>query len=130
MNILWDTGAISLFFANHDQAVKYMDQIRNSQSVGFVPRAILAEFYYKTAEKLGKDIAQLRVVSIRSSLIKEEVLTEDDIFTIGSIKLQNKNLSFVDCIIAATAMKKKGTILTTESGFKDIKGLKSIKFEY
>lgn len=130
MDIVWDTGAITLFFADHAQAKDYMKKISQNQITGYVPRLILTEFYYKTTEKLGKEIAQIRIVALRNSKLIEEVMEEDDIFSIGSIKLSNNNLSLADCTLGSVAMKRKATILTTESGFDKMKAIHSIKLDY
>ncbi|MHA1990821.1 MAG: PIN domain-containing protein [Candidatus Hodarchaeales archaeon] len=130
MNIIWDTGALSLFFADHDQVKTYMKKIEQNQIIGYVSRLILAEYYYKASQKIGKEIAQIRIVALRNTKIREEIIEEEDIYTIGTIKLNNKHLSLADCILVCIAMKRKATILSTETGFEKIKEVKTIKLEY
>lgn len=130
LDIIWDTGALSLFFADHDQTRIYMRKIQQNQIEGYVPRVILAEYYYKASQKIGKETAQIRIVALRNTKIKEEIIEEQDIFNIGTIKLNNKHLSLADCILVCTAMKRRATILSTETGFEKIKEVKTIKLEY
>jgi predicted nucleic acid-binding protein len=130
MNIIWDTGALSLFFADHSEAKRYMQQITIKKSVGYIPRLILAEFFYKTCQKLGKEVAQIRLVALRQVPIIEEVISEEEVLGIGMLKIKHSNLSLVDCVLVQLAKKHHATILTTENPITTIKGIKARKFSY
>ncbi len=130
MNIIWDTGALSLFFADHTEAKGYMQQITVHKSIGYIPRLILAEFFYKTCQKLGKKVAQIRLVALRQVPIIEEPISEEEVLGIGMLKVKHSNLSLADCVLVQLAKKHHATILTTEKPITTVKGIKAKKFSY
>ena len=130
MKYVWDTGALSLFFADHSDAKSLMRKITGGQARGHVPRIILAEFFYKTCQKLGKQVAEIRITALRHSDIIEEPLEENDIVHTGMLKIKYPELSLADCVVANLGIKHKATVVTTEKEMTGIEGLKVIKLDY
>ena len=56
-----------------------IDEIAAERVEGYTCEVNLAEFYYKTCEKFGREVAELRQTSIRHSKIS--ILTMDERFT-------------------------------------------------
>lgn len=130
MSIIWDTGALSLYFADNPEVKTYMKKIVSGEMQGLVPRLILAEFFYKTWQKLGKEVAQIRLVALRQAPIFEEPIAESDVFEIGMLKVKHSRLSLADCVLIQLAKKINATILTTEKEITTIKGVKALKINY
>lgn len=127
---IWDTGALSLFFADHKEAKQLMEQIVKDQVLGYIPRIIYAEFFYKTWQKLGERIAQFRVVNLRKSKIIELELNQNDVFSVGTFKVNYPYFSLADCILLALAKRDMATIITTEEPITKLQKIKSIKLDY
>lgn len=127
MNLIWDTGALSLYFADHHETREYMRKIVSQKNKGYIPRLIMAEFFYKTCQKLGKEVAQIRLVALRQVPIIEESISESDVLGIGMLKVKHSNLSLADCVLIQLAKKYNATILTTEREITTIKGVKAKK---
>ena len=72
MGVVWDTGAFTLFFADHIVAKTYMREMISGRVKGYVLRIIMAEFFYKVCQKFGKDVALVRLALIRRTGICEE----------------------------------------------------------
>ena len=130
MNIIWDTGALSLYFADHKETKRYMRQITVQKSFGYIPRLILAEFFYKTCQKLGKEVAQIRLVALRQVPIIEEAISEEEVLGIGMLKVKHSNLSLADCVLVQLATRHHATILTTEKPITTIKGIKAKRLSF
>lgn len=127
---LWDTGALSLFFANHQEAVSLMKGVRSGESWGGIPTIVLVEFYYKTWQKFGERAAQMRVINLKEYGLEEIQFDGSDIYKIGGIKVRDNKLSIVDSVILALAKKSKATILTTDTPISNVSGYKVKKLEY
>jgi len=82
----------------------------------------LAEFYYKTAEKLGMTVAELRYVQVRRSKIRCVPPNEQTTRRAAVWKVQRRDLSLADCFALATREDKAETLLTTDSPLKDAGG--------
>ncbi|NWG09109.1 MAG: PIN domain-containing protein, partial [Nitrososphaerales archaeon] len=82
----------------------------------------MAEFYYKTCEKLGREVAEVRHMSIRHS--KMSILATDERLTriAGGLKcIHRGKLSLADAYILAVAKMLGGTLVTTDPRLLEIK---------
>lgn len=127
---IWDTGALTLFFANHAQAGKIMSAIKNNEAKGYIPRIILSEYYYKTWQKFGKQAAYIRTNNLRNSKNIECTIEKDDIYNIGEYKVKSSILSLADCVLLNTAKNNNCIIITTETEITKNYYLKSIKLRF
>lgn len=121
---IFDTGAFALFFGGDKRVKSYFDEVFRNKKRGVVCELILGEFWYKTCEKLGAKKAEDFLTRICTSNIV--IVEESEIYNRAAFfkcKYRDK-FSFVDCHVLALAELTKGTIITTDSNFKDLKEFK------
>ena len=119
---VFDAGVISLFYAGAKSVKPYFDRVHSGRARGFVNEVNLAEFYYKTVEKIGMTTAELRYVQVRRSKIK--CVPPNEQITRGAAvwKVRRRELSLADCFALATREDKAEVLLTTDSPLKDAGG--------
>lgn len=116
-----DAGVLALYFAGDRRAKKYIDRILRGIDEGYVCEVNLAEFYYKTGEILGEDIAEIRYLSIRNSRIKQIPAQGELTRQAAKYKIRyRRKISLADAYLLALAKKVKGTVLTTDERLKEI----------
>ncbi|MEM2935564.1 MAG: hypothetical protein QW231_00105 [Candidatus Bathyarchaeia archaeon] len=64
-----DAGALMIHFAGDARVKPFIDEIFSGEAVGSICEVNLAEYYYKTCQKLGKAVADIRYRQIRGSKI-------------------------------------------------------------
>jgi predicted nucleic acid-binding protein len=119
---VFDAGVVSLFYAGAKSVKPYFDRAHSGRARGFVSEVNLAEFYYKTAEKLGVTTAELRYVQVRRSKIRCVPPNEQITRRAAVWKVRRRELSLADCFALATREDKAGVLLTTDSPLKDAGG--------
>ena len=119
---VFDAGVISLFYAGEKSVKPYFDRVHSERARGFVSEVNLAEFYYKTAEKVGITTAELRYVQVRRSKIRCVAPNEQTTRGAAVWKVRRRDLSLADCFALATREDKAETLLTTDSLLKDAGG--------
>lgn len=125
-----DAGVLALYFAGDERVKKYVDRILRGDAEGYVCEVNLAEFYYKTAEKLGLDEADIRYEAIRASPIKQVPAAGSLTKEAARIKLTyRRQISLADAYLIALARQVKGKVLTTDSILKKILKDKCILLE-
>lgn len=83
---------------------------------GYTCEINIAELYYKTCEKLGREAAEVRNASIRHSKISILPLDERLTHAAGSLKcIYRDRFSLVDAYILAATKMLGGTLITTDS---------------
>ncbi|MCE7733266.1 MAG: type II toxin-antitoxin system VapC family toxin [Candidatus Heimdallarchaeota archaeon] len=127
---LWDTGALFLYFADHSEARTLMQKIESSQARGFIPQLVLVEFFYKTMEKLGKQTAEYQLTILKESKNNIIGIKDNQISEIGLLKLSNRTMSMVDCVVGVLGKQYKTIIITTDGDFDNLKEIKSINLTY
>jgi predicted nucleic acid-binding protein len=128
-NIVIDTGALTLFFSGESSVRSYFLDFERGRRNGFVTSVNLSEFYYKTCEKTGEDVARLWYYQCRERL---EILETDNELCLLSGKERchsggAHNLSLADCFALAATKRLNGTLLTTDPELAKIKGI-DVKF--
>jgi len=89
---------------------------------GYTCEINIAELYYKTCEKLGREAAEVRNASIRHSKISILPLDERLTHTAGGLKcIHRGKLSLADAYILAAAKMLGGTLITTDSRLAELK---------
>lgn len=127
---MFDTGAITLFYANHKEVVEIYKKVQSQEVRGIVPKLILSEYFYKTWQIFGRQAAELRTNAFRNSSVVVCEMADEDIFNAGKYKVRNSALSIADCIAIACAEREGAIILTTESEMKKLKQVKVRKLVY
>lgn len=110
--------------------VKIVEQIKSSKSRGYIPQLIFSEFYYKTWQKFGEQVALLRTESLRESKFSEYILNEKDTYVVGKAKIDYPFLSIIDAFVIASSKATHSTIVTSNGDFLKVKGIKVKKIEY
>jgi len=98
------------------------DEVTSGRVEGYTCETNIAEFYYKTCEKLGREVAEVRHTSIRHS--KMLTLATDEHLTriAGGLKcIHRGKLSLADAYIVAVAKMLGGTLVTTDPRLVELK---------
>lgn len=126
---LLDAGALALYFAGDDRVKQYLARVTSGKASGFVSDVNLAEFYYKTGQRLGEDTAEARLGLLANSRI-EFVSTDREIARAAAKwKLRRPGLSLADCFALASLEKSAEVLLTTDSELKQATKSKGVLFE-
>lgn len=124
--LAFDAGAISLYYAGDKRIKPYFDSVFSKAKLGFISEVNLAEFYYKTAEKLGLQTAETRYRFTRTSQI---IVAPDEMITRDAAKLKLKyhdKLSLADCFAISTAINHQCTLITTDKSIKQVKEVATV----
>jgi predicted nucleic acid-binding protein len=103
-----------------------LDEVKAERAEGYTCETNMAEFYYKTCEKLGREFSEVRQLSIRHSKIS--ILAVDERLTrmAGSLKCTYRGkLSLADAYILAAAKTLGGTLITTDPRLSELKIVKT-----
>jgi predicted nucleic acid-binding protein len=119
---VFDAGVVSLFYAGAKSVKPYFDRVHSGRSRGFVNEVNLAEFYYKTVEKMGMTTGELRYVQVRRSKIRCVPPNEQTTRGAAVWKVRRRELSLADCFALATREDKAEVLLTTDSLLKGAGG--------
>jgi len=115
-----DTGAITLFFAGDRRVTPYFDAIMEERAAGYVCSVNLAEYFYKTCQKLGFETAKIRYHQISARL--QRVDTDENLSeAAGKEKCHNGKLSLADSFALALARQMDACLLTTDSELRESK---------
>ena len=90
----------------------------------------LSEFYYKTCQKLGKPVADIRYYQARRSGIII-VETDEELTRAAGVEKcrQPHNLSLADCYALALARRLRATLLTTDGELAKVKDVRTVRFD-
>ena len=125
-----DAGALALYFAGDFKVRKYFDEILAREADAYLCEVNLAEFYYKTVEKLGEEVADIRYESVRNSPIRQVPAAGDLTREAAKMKLEYRDkISLADAYLIALALQTRAIALTTDSVVKEILRRKCIFFK-
>jgi predicted nucleic acid-binding protein len=125
---VFDTGALSLLFADPERLRPIVDKIETRGDEGLLSSVTVSEFYYKTCQTLGRDVATLRSKQISERL--QVVETDLDMsLSAGLGKCKNARLSLADSYALALTKRVNGILLTTDSELARSKEAKVSYFE-
>lgn len=123
---LLDAGFISLHYAGNLRAKRYFDRILSGRASGFISEVNLAEFYYKTAQKMGLETAETWYNQVRQTGF-QIIAPDSDITRNAAIwKTKRNHISLADCFALATLKEHAEVLLTTDSVLGAIKEVKSV----
>jgi predicted nucleic acid-binding protein len=90
----------------------------------------LSEFYYKTCQKLGRTIADLRYYQVRRTRLRV-LETDEDLTRMAAVEKcrQPLDLSLADCYALGLAKRYNATILTTDRELARVKEVRTIHFK-
>ncbi len=121
-SLVLDSGVLTLHFAGDPRVKEYFEKIGEDQAMGLVSEVNLAEYYYKTCQKLGRETADSRYYMLRASKL---LITNDEPLTRSAALekcRQRLDLSLADCFALALAKREKAILLTTDGELKKTKG--------
>ena len=117
----FDTGPLLLYFGEDLRVKKLLDEIRHRIAIGSTCETNLAELYYKTCEKLGRETARIRYLSTRRSGLSVVAPDESLSRLAGELKCEHRGkLSLVDAYILAVAISKRSTLVTSDSRISEL----------
>ncbi len=126
-NLVLDAGALSLHFVDHPGVRKYFDAIMTRRCRGLIHSVSLAEFYYKTCQKSGKQTADTWYYQLRKSELLIFDKDEELVRAAGLEKCrQSPRLSLADCFALALAKSENALLITTDGELAKTKGVTSI----
>jgi predicted nucleic acid-binding protein len=113
-SFVFDTGALSLFFADDERLRALVDKIHGERAEALLSSVTLAEFYYKACQTLGRDVATLRSRQLNERM--RVVGADLDLsLSAGLEKCKNNRLSLADSYALALTKRVNGILLTTDS---------------
>ncbi|MEM0054318.1 MAG: PIN domain-containing protein [Nitrososphaeria archaeon] len=120
--IVFDTGSLFLYFAGEENVKGMFEEVFSGKVVGYTCEVNMAEFYYKTCEKFGREVAKIRDTSVRHS--KLIVLGIDGKLTLiaGGIKCAYKDkISLTDAYTLAASKMLGAILVTTDKQLAELK---------
>ena len=115
MNYVFDTGALSLVYDRDPRLRQVLERLDSGSSKGLLSSVTLAEFFYKTCQRLGRDTASAwsRQVSERMTV----KAADPELSTAAGLeKCRDSQLSLADAFALALAKSVHATLLTSDSG--------------
>jgi predicted nucleic acid-binding protein len=120
-NVIIDTGILTLFFSGDLRVQPFFRNVERGGKRAYVTSINLSEYYYKTCETLGEEIAVLRYHQCRELLDIVETNRELSL-SAGKEKCHRRsNLSIADCFALAATKSLNGTLLTTDPELGKVK---------
>lgn len=119
---VFDAGALMLMLLGDERLRSYIEEISEGAAKAYLSAVNLAELYYKTIEKIGREVAETWYFRILNSNIV--VVPADDKYAreAGIYKSRyRRTLSLADCFAMALCIKEKALLLTTDSDFNQVR---------
>lgn len=112
--LVLDAGVLSLHFADHSGVRKYFDSIITGRCDGLISTFNIAEFYYKTCQKFGKQTADTWYFQLRNSELR--IVHKEELVRAAGLEKcrQSPNLSLADCFVLALAKAENALLITTD----------------
>ena len=125
---LLDAGVIAIYFAGHASVKPYFDKVISGRATGLISEVNLAEYYYKTAQILGLETADVRYTMLRRRDFT--IVPPDDVITRGAgvWKVKRPDFSLADCFALSTLEARAQTLLTTDEPLSKVKGISAVYF--
>lgn len=121
--LVLDAGALSLHFIDHPGVRKYFDAIITKRSDGLIHCVNLAEFYYKTCQKSGRQTADTWYYQLRNSELS--IVDREELVSAAGLEKcrQSPRLSLADCFALALAKSEHALLITTDGELAKTRGL-------
>lgn len=122
MNYVLDSFAILAYLGDEEGAEKVeelLDKADNEEAEIFVSYVSLGEVYYITAREFGVAKANEAVATVKSWPLEFVKVNESIALSAARIKAAH-SLAYADAFVVATAIDKKGTIVTGDAEFEGV----------
>ncbi|MGC8850065.1 MAG: type II toxin-antitoxin system VapC family toxin [Candidatus Bathyarchaeia archaeon] len=119
---VFDAGALMLMLLGDERLRSYIEEISEGLARAYLSAVNLAELYYKTVEKIGRETAETWYFRILNSNVV--VVPADDKYAreAGIYKSRYGGaLSLADCFAMALCAREKALLLTTDSDFNEVR---------
>lgn len=122
-----DAGVLALHFAHDPRVIQHFNEIDEEKARGYLAGVNLAEFYYKTCKKLGRQAADTSYFLLRASRL--QTVYDEALTRLAALEKcrQQLDLSLADCFALALAKREKGVLLTTDNALRKAKDVE-VKF--
>ncbi len=125
--VVVDAGVLALHFIDEPHVEEYFSGIDDERISGYISSVNLAEFYYKTCQKIGRQIADTRYYQIKRTRL--QIIHNTDLTRYAGLEKcrQPLSLSLADCFALALAKSEKALLLTTDRELSKVKEVE-VKF--
>lgn len=123
--LVLDAGALTLHFVDHPGVRKYFDAILTGRSEGLIHAVNLAEFYYKTCQKSGRQTADTWYYQLKNSGLS--IVEQSELERAAGLEKcrQSSKLSIADCFAIALSKAENALLITTDSELARAKGVRA-----
>jgi predicted nucleic acid-binding protein len=120
---IYDSRFFVEFYYSKDQALRQKMAEKKKFKDRYVSTIVIHEVYNLSLSKEGRDVAKLRVMSMKEEF---QLIPVDDQIAQASAELRHKyRLSMGDSIIAATASDLRAVLISDDPHFKQIKEIET-----
>jgi len=125
--VVVDAGVLTLHLIDDPRVEEYFSGIDDERISGYISGVNLAEFYYKTCQKVGRQTADTRYYQVKRTRL--QIVHDDDLTRSAGLEKcrQPLSLSLADCFALALAKKEKALLLTTD---KEIPKVREIEVKF
>ncbi len=123
--VVIDAGVLILHFMQDSRVREYFSKIDEEKIRGLVSLVNLAEFYYNTCRKLGKQVADTGYFLLLGS--KLQPVFDDPLARLAGLEKcrQRLDLSLADCFALALAKRENAILLTTDNELAKVKDVQA-----
>ena len=93
---------------------------------GVLPSIVVAEVMNVVCREGGRDKALAQLQALEHAGLEVVPLDIGLARDAGALRCVHRNLPMADCVIAATALRLKGRVVTNDPHFSKVKGLRTI----
>lgn len=129
-NVALDTGVFTLYYIDDRQGKDSLESIFRGDLVGHTCELNLAEYYCKTCENAGREIAEITQRAIRAKPIHVHVPEQELSTLAASLKCDFRGkISLVDSYILAVSKRYGCRLITTDPVLKEINVVPTTLFD-
>ena len=127
--VVVDAGVLTLHFIDDSRVEEYFSGIDDERVSGYISNVNVAEFYYKTCQKIGRQTADTRYYQIKRTQL--QIVHDDDLTRNAGLEKcrQPLSLSLADCFALALAKREKALLLTTDKELSKVREVEVKFFE-
>jgi len=125
---LLDAGIFPLILAGDANVKRFVEEIASGRAEPLACEVNLAEFYAKTCEKKGKEVADIYYLRMRYQP-NLTVISPDEELTRNAAWLKCKHrgkVSLADCYAAAAASMEEAILITTDTNLNKVANYENI----
>lgn len=125
--VVFDAGVLALHFIGDPRVEEYFREVDEERIQGRISSVNLAEFYYKTCQKIGRQTADIRYYQIKRTPL--QIVDDGDLPRSAGLEKcrQSVGLSLADCFALALTKRERALLLTTDRELAKVKEV-SVKF--